>query len=89
MGVRCADDYLQAEYAAQAGDPVNHPPHYTAGNVECIDAIEAALGPSFADYCRGQVIKYVWRAGLKADALEDAKKAEWYLKRMIATMEQK
>ncbi len=69
----------------QDPDMVNHPPHYTQGHVECIDAIEAALGTKgFGDYCRGQAIKYVWRAGSKNDAHEDIKKAIWYLERWLS-----
>lgn len=67
-------------------DPVNHPSHYcTAENgIECIDAIEAALDPDeFAGFCRGNAIKYLWRAGRKGDVVEDLKKAEWYLRREI------
>ena len=65
-------------------DLVNHPPHYTHGDVECIDAIESALGPAgFAAYLRGQVMKYIWRAEHKANAVEDLKKARWYLDRAI------
>ena len=65
-------------------DMVNHPPHYNAGGVECIDAIEAALGAEgFAAFLRGQVLKYVWRAPHKGAALEDSRKAAWYLDRLI------
>lgn len=54
-------------------DPVNHPSYYTAGKVECIDAIEAALGrDGFIAFLRGQVIEYNWRCGLKDDAAQDA-----------------
>lgn len=43
-------------------DNVNHPEHYTSGGVECIDAIRASLGDKeFADYCKGNIIKYLWR----------------------------
>lgn len=60
-------------------DPVNHPAHYTAGEIECIDAIRAALGDEgFKAYCRGNVIKYCWRSGRKGDASEDVAKAIWY-----------
>lgn len=60
-------------------DMVNRPPHYNQGDIECIDAIKAALGPEgFKQYCRGCVIKYAWRAGLKDDEIEDALKAAWY-----------
>lgn len=64
-------------------DVVNHPPHYTQGGVECIDAIDAALGEDYRPYYIGQVMKYVWRAPLKGNTLEDLKKAQWYLNRLI------
>ena len=68
-------------------DRVNHPAHYTAGDIECIDAIEAALGPDgFIAYLRGQIIKYTWRLGRKDDAVQDASKAAWYEARLIATL---
>lgn len=42
------------------------PDHYTQGDIECIDAIRSALGEDgFQAYCRGNVIKYAWRAGTK------------------------
>lgn len=60
-------------------DMVNHPPHYQ-GDIECIDAIEAALGPEgFRAYCRGTAMKYAWRAGKKGCAAEDMAKGAWYL----------
>lgn len=64
-------------------DAVNHPSHYTAGAIECIDAIESALGrEQFIGFLRGQVIKYQWRCGLKDAAAQDAAKANWYGKRL-------
>jgi len=69
-----------------APDLVNHPPHYTAGNVECIDAIESALGPEgFRAYCRGAAIKYLWRVEHKGARTQDLAKARWYIDRMLAT----
>ena len=61
-------------------DMVNRPPHYSAGDVECIDAIRAALGPEgFVAFCRGNAIKYLWRAQLKhATPTQDLQKAIWY-----------
>jgi len=65
-------------------DPINHPPHYTKGHVECIEAIKAALGQDgFNAYCRGQVMKYLWRAEHKANRLADLRKADWYLSRLL------
>lgn len=70
-------------------DMVNHPAHYTAGEIECIDAIAAALGrEGFIAYLRGQVMKYTWRLGRKGDAGEDARKAEWYARVLAETLEQ-
>jgi hypothetical protein len=68
-------------------DPVNKPAHYNAGEVETIDGIRAALGEGFADYCKGNVIKYVWRCGLKGDAVEDLKKAATYLQWAIEAID--
>ena len=71
-----------------APDLVNHPPHYTAGGIECIDAIHAALGDEgFLAYCRGNALKYVWRAPLKASA-QDLRKTIWYLDRAATLLEQ-
>ena len=68
-------------------DSVNKPAHYNAGSVETIDGIRAALGDGFADYCRGNVIKYVWRCGLKGDGVEDLRKAATYLQWAIEAMQ--
>jgi hypothetical protein len=59
---------------------VDSPPHYSAGEIECIDAIRAALGPQgFAAFCRGNALKYLWRAELKnASPTQDLLKAVWY-----------
>lgn len=66
-------------------DMVNSPPHYNQAGIECIDAIEAALGvEGFRSYCQGNVLKYVWRYQYKNKA-EDLKKAEWYLQKLIAS----
>ena len=67
-------------------DPVNHPPHYadSENGIECIDAIEAALGhEQFIGFLRGQVIKYTWRLGKKDDPVQDASKAQWYQNKLI------
>ena len=61
-------------------DPVNHPAHYTGhpSGVECI-AIVQHMG-----FCLGNVLKYVWRADLKGNAIEDLEKARFYLDLEIA-----
>ena len=69
-------------------DMVNAPPHYTAGGIETVDFLRAKLGrDGFAAYCRGNAIKYLTRIGLKANDAEDARKAEWYVKRLAETLE--
>ena len=67
----------------QSPDPVNRPAHYTAGGIECIDAIQAAVGPEqFKGYLRGNVLKYLWRYEHKG-GVESLRKAQWYLDRLI------
>ena len=67
-------------------DNVNHPSHYCAGGVECIDGIRAVLGQGFVDYCQGNAIKYLWRWRHKG-GVEDLRKAQVYLGWMIKTVE--
>lgn len=69
-------------------DNVNRPSHYTAGKVECIDAMEAAVtGLEGMDaVLTAQILKYIWRWE-KKNGVEDLRKAEWYLKRLIAMKE--
>lgn len=66
-----------------APDPVSHPPHYTAhpSGIECIQVTE------HMGFLLGNTIKYIWRADLKQDAIEDLKKARWYLDREIQKRE--
>ncbi len=60
-------------------DVVNNPKHYTShpSGIECIQITEQ-MG-----FCLGNAIKYLWRADLKNDAIEDMKKAIWYINREI------
>jgi hypothetical protein len=67
--------------APEQTDTISHPSHYVVGKMEVIDVIEDfGLG-----FHLGNVVKYVLRSGRKNDALEDLKKARWYLDRAIAT----
>lgn len=69
-------------------DPVNHPSHYTQGRIECIEAIQAALGDeAFVAFCRGQALRYAWRAGHKEKHAEDLRKGAWYLTRAAAVLD--
>lgn len=69
-------------------DVVNSPPHYTAGGIEAIDAIEAALSDEgFRGALKANVLKYMWRYEKKADPVADLRKARWYLDRLIQKVE--
>jgi hypothetical protein len=66
-------------------DVVNSPPHYKAGGIEAIEGIEASMGPeAYAGYLKGNIMKYMWRYEKKGKPIEDLKKAQWYLDRLIA-----
>jgi hypothetical protein len=71
-----------------ANDNVNRPSHYTAGKIECIDAMESAVTglEGMEAVLTAQIIKYIWR-WKKKNGVEDLRKAEWYLKRLIAIKE--
>jgi len=66
-----------------ADDYVNHPPHYKQGDIECIDAIKAALGDGYKYYLQGSIIKYIWRFEHKENPVQDLQKSSWYLDRLI------
>lgn len=66
------------------GDSVNHPSHYTAyKGIEIIDLTEQM------NFCRGNAVKYIARAGLKDPnkEIEDLEKARWYINREIERLE--
>jgi hypothetical protein len=61
-------------------DNVNHPQHYTShpSGIECIQITE------YMNFCLGNAIKYIWRAGVKnKDTIQDLKKAVFYINREI------
>lgn len=64
-------------------DPVNHPQHYTShpSGVECIQVTE------WMGFNLGNAMKYLWRADLKFNAVEDMRKAVWYIEREIVRRE--
>ena len=65
-------------------DSVNHPSHYTQGNIECIEAIAEATKQlqGIEAVATANVIKYVWRWKSK-NGIEDLQKAQWYLNHLI------
>jgi hypothetical protein len=69
-------------------DMVNHPPHYTKGNMETIDIMEAKATPEeFKGHLKLTALKYLTRAGHKESELLDAKKTQWYVNRWVKTIE--
>ena len=69
-------------------DNVNHPSHYAAGKVECIDALESATEGlvGIEAICTANAIKCLWRWRYKR-GVEDLRKAEWYVDRLIKRLE--
>jgi hypothetical protein len=81
--IATVQDINSAMDAALCSDPVNHPQHYggVASTYEAIKVIEA-WG---LDFCLGNTVKYISRAGKKDPTreIEDLEKAAWYLNRRI------
>jgi hypothetical protein len=76
------------ENKSNVEDKVNSPSHYSHGEIECIDAIAAALTPDeLKGFVKGNVIKYLWRTEHKG-GLEDLEKARWYLDYLIKKLSQ-
>ena len=67
----------------RVNDAVNHPKHYTEhpSGVECIQITEHMC------FNLGNAVKYIWRCDLKKDAIEDLKKAIWYINRELGKRE--
>ena len=76
------EDKLLDEFYADRLDMVNSPPHYNQAGIECIDAIQAATDEGYEYYLQGNIIKYLWRYRYK-NGVEDLKKAQWYLNKLI------
>jgi Protein of unknwon function (DUF3310) len=82
IAAKIAEEYVQMS-PEEMFDPVNHPKHYTShpSGIECIQVTE------HMGFNLGNAFKYIWRADLKLAAVEDLKKARWYLDREIAKRE--
>ena len=64
--------------------PVDNPDHYNTGAIEAIEAIRASMPPEqYFGYLKGNVMKYLWRYDYKEKPVEDLRKADWYLNRLI------
>lgn len=82
--VLCDQCEINKAEAKEINDSVNHPAHYTRGKIECIDFIQ----DQELNFCRGNAIKYIVRAGFKdpEKEVEDLKKAVFYLKSEIKNL---
>ena len=77
------DEYYTKKLSDTNTDMVNSPSHYNQSGIECIAAIQAALGPNFKYYLQGNIMKYLWRFDYKGKPLEDLQKAQWYLNTLM------
>ena len=73
------NDQDYATLVRKQNDPVNHPKHYTEhpSGVECIQITE------HMGFNLGNAVKYIWRADLKGNSIQDLEKAVWYVQREI------
>ncbi len=69
-------------------DPVNHPSHYTQGEVECYEAIKACSTPeAYQGWLRGNIMKYLWRYKHKGNSTQNLNKAQWFLNKLKETLD--
>ena len=77
---------IKKEIEKPKEDMVNHPSHYTQGEIECIQVIQYIndklniLG--YQGYCLGNFIKYIWRCNYK-NGWEDINKAIFYMNKLL------
>jgi hypothetical protein len=72
-------EWVDSDHSEWATDNIHKPKHYTEhpSGIECIQVTE------HMGFNLGNAIKYIWRCDLKQDAIEDLKKAKWYIDREI------
>lgn len=87
-GIKSVDALRRTElsgvsHLVNKADAVDHPKHYNAhpSGIECIDVVE------HMGFNLGNAMKYIWRCDEKRDAIEDLKKARWYIDREIQKRE--
>lgn len=83
-GLYCYDGPSDIQYTTAGFDPINSPQHYMGNGLEVIDVIES-FGLSYKE---GNVLKYLLR-WQKKGGVEDLKKAQWYLNRLINEVDKK
>lgn len=81
-------DLYEGQERVCKNDPVN-PNHYKNGKMDAITIMQNTLtDEEFKGFCKGLIIKYIYRADSK-NGIEDYKKAQWYLNKLIKTLEKK
>ena len=79
----------QWDSATKNNDNIDHPQHYNAGKIECIEYLKDTLGQAgFLYYLEGNVKKYLHRWRHKGTGLEDLQKARWYMNRLLKELQQ-
>ena len=80
------EEYMKQRINGELVDNVNNPSQYNKAGIECLDAIAAATDNGYEYYLQGNIIKYLWRYRYK-NGIEDLKKAQFYLDRLIKAKE--
>jgi len=76
------------EILMEKDEMINSPPHYKYGKKETIDVIQDCMtNDEYHGYLKGNVLKYISRYKFKGEPLEDLKKAQWYLDRLVKEVE--
>ena len=88
MELELYDDFLgeclKSVLKVSEKDMVKSPPHYADSEIECIDAMRSSMTrEAFSGYCKGNVIKYLWRFEKKGEGTRDLEKAKVYLQWLI------
>ena len=84
-----SSDVLSFDNPWRMSDEVNSPAHYTRGTQEAIDIIEEAIADApdpKSGMLQAQVLKYLLRLWLKDNPEQDARKAQWYLNRLVDSL---
>lgn len=80
-------NYPDIDDTGDIADNVNSPSHYGQGKIEAIEYISDFLTTEeYQGYLRGNIAKYLHRFPYK-NGIEDLKKAQWYLERLIEEVE--
>lgn len=78
----------QQREARENAEMVNHPQHYQAEGLECIDVMEKLFGIDWTyHFCVLNAFKYQWRCNNKGKTKEDLKKAIWYNNKAVELLE--